>query len=429
MNWYDYLYISALVILLVLSGFFSASDMAYSSVNILRLEHRSRNGDKKAKKVLKHVKDYDHTIASILFSNDFVNILASSLASLLGRDILTQYVGVEFASMISSVTFFFLVLIIGEITPKAFAKTHSYSLAIHLRNFVTVLRTLTFPFVYPTSKLSDLLTRPIFAKAPKEDTISSDEELEAMVDQIEESGLIDEDEGDLIRDAIAFIDQSCYEIMTPRVKIYGYNINTSFKDFLKKKDAFRHSRLIVYKGDMDHIIGYIQIKTLLRYLVKRASFDVNDLILPIVSVPRTLEISSALTMMKATKTHIAVVRDEFGGTDGIITMEDILEELVGEMWDESEAVSPDIIETERRNLFKIKGKMPIDDFFARFELDDDEIDKDYSTVSGWVNDKLGRFARIGDKFTYENLEITVTKLSKYSNEEILVRKKRKKKKK
>jgi Mg2+/Co2+ transporter CorB len=137
MNRYDYLYISALVILLVLSGFFSASDMAYSSVNILRLEHRSRNGDKKAKKVLKHVKDYDHTIASILFSNDFVNILASSLASLLGRDILTQYVGVEFASMISSVTFFFLVLIIGEITPKAFAKTHSYSLAIHLRNFLS----------------------------------------------------------------------------------------------------------------------------------------------------------------------------------------------------------------------------------------------------------------------------------------------------
>jgi CBS domain containing-hemolysin-like protein len=413
----DILYLVLLVVLLALSAIFSAADMAYSSVNKLRLERRAFVGDERSKKALHLAKDYDKTIATVLFGNDFVNILASSLASLLGADLLNESLGSTMAAMVSSLVLLVLLLIFGEITPKAVAKPHNYGFARAMVGFVDFVEILFFPFVYPTNKVAEWLTSPLIEKVPKENQLASDEELQAMVSTIEKEGIIDEDQSALLHRSIDFKETSCYEIMTPRVKVFAYDIETSFPVFLSSPEAFKHSRIPVYKGSLDHVLGYVSVKTLLRVLTRGEKPDLSNLLLPIVSVPRTMMISSAMALMKETHHHIAVVRDEYGGTEGIITLEDILEEVVGEMYDESDKIVPDIVMTKKKNVYLVKGKTNIDDLLDHFQLDPDSLPDDYSTVSGWINDRLGRFAKVGDSFSVAHLDVVVTKVSDYTVEE------------
>jgi putative hemolysin len=417
MNAIDIVYLVLLVVLIGFSAAFSAADMAYSSVNKLRLERGALIGDKRSQEALHYANDYDKTIASILFGNDFVNILASTLAAILSRDIALQAFGEghdKEATTIASFVLLFLLLVFGEITPKALAKPHNYAFARHMNWFVKISEIVFFPFVYPANKLAELIASPLIEKAPKEDVLASDDELQAMVDDISSEGIIDREQSTLLRNSLEFKETACYEIMTPRVNVFAYDIETPFADFLRSGEAFKHSRIPVYRGNLDHILGYLSTKSLLRELVLGHNPRVEDLLLPLVSVPRTMNISRAMALMKESAHHIAIVRDEYGGTEGIITLEDILEELVGEMWDESEAVSADVVSTDDPRLFRVKGTMNIDDFFKRFSLNDEAIDEDYSTVSGWINDKLGRFAKENDHFTYEDLLIRVTKASSYA---------------
>jgi putative hemolysin len=416
----DIIYLVALVVLITFSAAFSAADMTYSSVNKLRLEKRAFIGDNRAKAALALANDYDATIATVLFGNDFVNILASSIASLLGRDLLASSLGESQATTVSSLILLFLLLIFGEITPKAIAKAHSYGLSRHMVGFVKGVGIVFFPFVYPSNKLAQLIASPLIEKAPKENELASDDELDAMVKDIQKEGIIDADQSALLHRSIEFKETSCYEIMTPRVKVFGYDVEEPFAQFLKKNEAFKHSRILVYKGNPDHVLGYIPVKTLLRVLVRGEKPELDELILPIVSVPRTMMISSAMALMKETHHHIAVVRDEYGGTEGIITLEDILEELVGEMWDESDKIVNDIVPTSKNNVFNVAGKANIDDVFDKFHLDPDKLSDDYSTVSGWVNDTLGRFAKEGDAFCYGKIDVKVLKVNDFTVEEIQI---------
>lgn len=413
----DIIYIVLLVVLIGFSAAFSAADMTYSSVNKLRLERGALIGDKRSQEALHYANDYDKTIASILFGNDFVNILASTLAAILARDLALTYFGEGHdneATTIASFVLLFLLLVFGEITPKALAKPHSFFFARHMNFFVKGAEIIFFPFVYPANKIAELIASPLIEKVPKEDVLASDDELQAMVDDISQEGIIDHEQSTLLKNSLEFKETACYEIMTPRVQVFAYDIETPFADFLRDGEAFKHSRIPVYRGNLDHILGYLSTKNLLRELVLGHNPRPEDLLLPLVSVPRTMNISRAMALMKESAHHIAIVRDEYGGTEGIITLEDILEELVGEMWDESEAVSADVVATSDPRLFTVKGTMNIDDFFKRFSLDESKIDEDYSTVSGWINDRLGRFAKVNDHFTYEDLLIRVTKASSYA---------------
>lgn len=409
----DILSLIAIAICLVFSAIFSASDMAYSSVNKLRLSKKAFVGDEKAKKALHYAEDFDHTIAAILFGNDLVNILASSLASVVGAHLLSPLVGSAAASLIASGSLLFLLLVFGEISPKAIAKAHSYSLSRVLVGFMKVIEIVFFPFTYPTNKLAEKIAAPLLEKAQPESLLATDDELLAMVKDIEGEGIIDKDQSALIHRSIDFKETSCYEIMTPRVKVFAYDIETPFADLLKDKNAFIHSRIPVYKGNLDNVLGYIPVKTLLRVLVKGEKPDVGSLILPLVSVPRTMVISSTMALMKETHHHIAIVRDEFGGTEGVITLEDILEELVGEMWDESDTVEDDIAKTPKRNIYHVRGTTNIDDFFTFFHLDPDKLEDDFSTVNGFVSDHLGRFPLAGDKLSYGPIEIKVLAATDY----------------
>jgi CBS domain containing-hemolysin-like protein len=419
-GWKDTLYVCLLLVLLAISAIYSAADMAYSSVNKLRLEKRALRGEKRSERAYKYAKNFDATISTVLFGNDFANVLASSLMALLGADIWSASLGEEAAATLASLILLFVLLVFGEIVPKALAKAHSFGLSRLLTGFVRLSSIVFFPFVKPANKFAEWIASPLIEKAPKESALASDDELEAMVDDIENEGVIDEDQSELLHRSIRFKETTCYEIMTPRNKVKGYDIETSFDAFLAEPDAFRHSRIPVYKGSFDHVLGYIPVKSLLRVLVQGLKPSLEDLIMPIVNVPHTMEISSAMALLKESHRHIAVVRDEFGGVEGILTLEDILEELVGEMWDETDVVKADFVQTDKRNVYLVKGSMGIDEFFVKFKLNEDRIDEDYTTVSGWVNDRLRRFAKVGDHFQEGRIDLKVTAVSEYTVKEVEV---------
>lgn len=420
MNSQDIVYLIVIIICLVLSALFSMLDMAYSSVKVARLEREASKGDKKSIKALNYAKNYDETIATVLFGNDFVNVLASSLASLLGKDLLQPVVGDYYATL-SSLILLIILLIFGEILPKAIGNMLSYSISRHSAYIMTFFRYLFLPIVYPINLLVSKTTSKLAEKAGPESQVASDPELETMVDEIKKEGIIDSNQSKLLHRSIDFKETSCYEIMTPRIRVFGYDIETSFDEFLKDKDCFKHSRIVVYKENLDHVIGYIPVKSLLRVLVQGKKPEVYKLTLPIVSVPRTMMISSALELMKASRHHIAIVKDEYGGTEGIITMEDILEELVGDMWDEVDEPMLYIQPLKEKDTYLVDGPLNIDDFMNHFNIDPDKLSDDYSTVSGFILNQLGRFAKVGDSFKFENLEFKVLKVTEYTVALVMVK--------
>lgn len=420
MNSQNIVYLIVIIICLVLSALFSMLDMAYSSVKVARLEREASKGDKKSIKALNYAKNYDETIATVLFGNDFVNVLASSLASLLGKDILQPVVGDYYATL-SSLILLIILLIFGEILPKAIGNMLSYSISRHSAYIMTFFRYLFLPIVYPINLLVSKTTSKLAEKAGPESQVASDPELETMVDEIKKEGIIDSNQSELLHRSIDFKETSCYEIMTPRIRVFGYDIETSFDEFLKDKDCFKHSRIVVYKENLDHVIGYIPVKNLLRVLVQGKKPEVYKLTLPIVSVPRTMMISSALELMKASRHHIAIVKDEYGGTEGIITMEDILEELVGDMWDEVDEPMLYIQPLKEKDTYLVDGPLNIDDFMNHFNIDPDKLSDDYSTVSGFILNQLGRFAKVGDSFKFENLEFKVLKVTEYTVALVMVK--------
>lgn len=417
----DVVYIIIIAILIALCGLYAASDTALSSVNLLRLEQEAKKGDKRSKMAFEQAKNYDSSIATILFGNDFLSIFISSLASIVGASLLAGTPVEQYGTYITTGTVIILVLIFGEILPKAFAGNHALKWSKMFAPFVNISRIIFFPFVVPMDFLARKIASPIIEKAPVETPLASDEELEAMVKEIKEEGIFDADQSELLHRSIDFKDTSSYDIMTPRVKIVGYDVEEPFHDFLKREDAFKHSRVVVYQKDLDHVLGYFQVKTLLRMLVKGKSPTIQSILLPTLFVPRTMELSSVLALMKEEHIHIAIVKDEFGGTEGVLTLEDILEELVGEMWDEDDTVSMDVNRVSgTRNKYMVKGSMNIERFFETFHMDPEKLEDDYTTLSGYINDKLGRFAEIDDKLTIGKVDIIVKKVNEFRVENCLV---------
>ena len=415
-------FLVGLGICLTFSFIFSSLDMAYASVNHLRLAKAATSGDKKAKRALKYAEDFDSTIATILFGNDFVNIMASSLVTLIGLRLINMGFDETWTPLVASAILVIVLLLFSEISPKALARNHAYWFARSFAPFVTAIKTLFFPFVFPINKLSIWLSSPLVEQARREDSpLASDGELEAMVDDIQKEGIIDEDTSEIIHRSIDFKDTSCYEIMTPRVKVFAYDEEDPFESLLSNENLVSHSRIPVYKGDMDHLRGYIPVKSLLRLLVKKGKVQLKDVLLPIISVPRTMPISSAMAIMKKSRHHILAVRDEFGGVEGILTMEDVLEEIVGDMYDEYDRPSSEMRRLGRKRQYIVKGSMNIFDFFEECSLDEEELGEDYSTLSGWITDRLGRFPEEGDEFRYKNIEVLVSKTKGFVVEEAYVK--------
>lgn len=411
----------AIFVLVILSGIFSSCDIVYATVNQLRLKNDIKKKKSKAAKVaLKFAENYNTTLTTVLLANNLVNIAASSLGVVLAIEIFTQSsLDVNIGQTIVELSLLLIILIFGEILPKVIGKAFSYRLSLLLAYLVFALKIIFFPFVFVMSQIGKLFAYPFIRKKKEEDKEISNEELQEIVDTIEEEGVIDEDQGELLSNAIEFKDTEAHEIMTPRVDVYAIDIDDDINELVKKDDFFRHSRIPVYKGTIDHIVGILHTKTVLRLLLANKPLDMKSLIVPAMSVPGSMGISEILAKMKESKNHVVIVMDEYGGNDGLLTMEDILEELVGDMWDEMDTPK-EPYKKIKRTLYEVDGAMNIEDIFNIIDVEVPE-DADYYTVAGFVLDQLGRFANVGDKIKYKNILITVTEISDFTVEKVLIK--------
>jgi len=409
--------LAVLLLALALSSLYSCSELVFTSVNQMRLEKAAASGDRHAAKALKVAQGFDKTISVILLGNGLVNIAASSMATLIGIMLLEQSVGRANAALISSIIVLILIVSLGEIIPKTLGRRYSYKLSRRLYPFVNFFKVLFAPIVFLVGLLVKLI-EPLWKRKVVAEPVTEDELVE-MVDTIEAEGFIDEKQGDLLRSAIGFSDTDAFEVMTPRVDVFSFNIEDDIHELLDNPDTFTYSRIPVYEETIDNIIGILPTKYLYPYLLSKESFDLRRLLVPPLFVPHGKTISSILQLFKETHQHIAIVIDEYGGTEGIVTLEDILEEIVGEIWDENDEVVEAVVNVGP-DEFIVDGSMHIDDFFDQFDCKSDG-ESDYATVGGWCQEQLGRFGIVGDRFSYRRLDITVVAADEFTIEKINVK--------
>ena len=395
--------------------FFSAADMVYGIVDKERLIREKGKKEKRAKLAIKIADDYELSISAILLGNNIVNIFASSIVTLIGLALSSNP---EIGTVITTIIFTAFIIIFCEFIPKAFAKRFNYSLAILFAYPVTFFKYLFFVIVWPIAKLFKLFGK-LFAKKSKEEDKIDEDVLTEMVDTIEEEGILEENEAELLRSAIDLNDIEAYEIMTPRVDVFAIDVEDDIDELIKDKEIFKHSRIPVYEETIDNIVGILPIKVLAKKLL--AGEKVSDILSmcykPLV-VPRNHQILDLLKEFKNSKVHIAVVIDEYGGTDGIVTMEDILEEIVGEIFDEDDEIEEEYIE-KGHGVYIVDGNMNIDDFFELIEYDE-EVETSYTTVGGFCQDILDRFAKKGDEFDFAHYHFKVLEADEFTVEKLKV---------
>lgn len=396
MDSHSIMLVIAIIILVIFSAYFSATETAFSSLNKIRLKNMAAMGNKRAIHALELSDRYDEVLSTILIGNNIVNITMASLGTLLFT-LFFHNNGVTISTVVITV----VVLIFGEISPKSLAKENPESFAMFstpiLRFFIVLLKPLNALFKLWKRFLSRII------KVGDNKRITEDE-LITIVDEAENEGGIDKNEGDLIRAAIEFNDMDASDILTPRVDIEAVDVEKSMEQIA---DTFRSngfSRLPVYKGTIDNIIGVLHEKDF-NACVHQGLTSVESAVGQVAYTTENTKISSLLRLLQTTKTHMAVVVDEFGGTVGIVTMEDILEELVGEIWDEHDEIIEDFHKTGE-NTYHIRCSANLEDMLELFHIDEEF---DCTTVSGWVVQNLQKIPDPGDCFTYENLEITVLK--------------------
>ena len=391
MKWYYWLIIA---ILSIFSAFFSSADMVYSVVNRDKLQLEAEKGNKRAKQAKQIADDYEFSIASLLFGNSLVNIVASSLITVIGINW-----NQEWGSTVTTILFTVFIVIFAEFTPKAFSKRFSYSLSLAYVYPVLIFKYISAIIVWPIAKLFSLFGRLFSKKSKQEDEINEDV-ISEMVDELEETGHLEEDEAELVRSAVDLNDIEAHEIMTPRVDVFAIDASDDIREIIKEGEIFKHSRIPVYEGTIDNIVGVLPVKSLSKVLFNDENVDILSLCYKPLAVPRNHQLLDLLEEFKTTKIHIAIVIDEYGGVEGIITMEDILEEIVGDIFDETDDDDPEYIDNGE-GVYIVDGLMNIDDFFELIEFKD-EFETDYDTVGGLCQEILDRFGKQGDEFMFKD---------------------------
>lgn len=388
-------------ILTIFSAFFSSCEIAYSSVNKIKLKKEAEEGNKKASAAIKIIDNYSTAISTILVGNNLVNIFIQSLGTL----VFIHYFGEELGQIYSIVILTLIVLIFGEIFPKALANKYSYSLSLAYTTIYNFFRIIFYPVTFLVNKV---IGKTVNKLAPKE-TIptATDEELITLTEELEEEGLIDSDDAELIISAIDFCDITAHEIMIPRVDMFSIDIDDDQKEILSNEEIFRFSRVPVYENTIDNIIGILDTTTLMKKLLAGQQIDLRNMLDEPMYVHKTKHISNILTEFKENNKHISIVVDEFGGVMGIVTMEDIVEELVGDIFDEMDEVVLDYKEVSE-NVYDVDGDMNIYDFFELVEYDNREFESEYTTVGGWCTEVLEKFPQVGDNFEFANFTVTIT---------------------
>ncbi|MEG1965409.1 MAG: hemolysin family protein, partial [Oscillospiraceae bacterium] len=391
-----------LIVLLMMSAFFSASETAFSTVNKIRLKNYAENGSQKAKVALDVAENFDKTLSAILIGNNVVNIAASAIATMLA----TAVLGTK-GVLLSTVVMTILVLIFGEILPKSVAKENSEKLSLKMAGIMKMLTVLLSPLIFLFIKLKQIVVK--FSDNDEKNPSVTEQELMYILETIEEEGVLNEQESELVQSALQFDDIMVKEIITHRVDIAAIDINDSPDDTLNTIISEGFSRMPVYEKNIDNIIGILHTRDYLEAKLKGEPLNIRKMLSEPYYVHKTQKIGELLNEFRKNKLHIAIVTDDYGGTMGIATMEDMLEELVGEIWDEDEIEETEITQTGI-NSYEVNGDTSISDLFEELEMDDKELDTDYSSVSGWALEVLGHVPSENESFEYEDIIVTVTKM-------------------
>ncbi len=396
--------ISLMVICLLFSAFFSASETAFTSCNRVKVKTLAEK-NKKAKRVEKIIEKYDKMLSAVLIGNNIVNIALSTIATLFFVQILAGKVGDDTAATISTVVITVIVLIFGEVVPKTIAKEFPETFSMAVAPIIELLMIIFTPFCALFSLLRKGLNK-IFK--PKNKDSFAENEILTIVDEAESVGGIQQEEGELIRSAIEFIDCTAGEILTPRVDVVAAPITISSEDLAKLIADSGFSRIPIYDGTVDNIIGVIHEKDFYSEIMNTDK-NIREIMKPPVFTVESIKISALLKLLQKNKMHIAVVTDEFGGTQGIVTLEDIIEELVGEIWDETDELEENCTQISETS-YSLRGDAEIDILHDLFDIDTDEFDA--TTIGGFINELSNKMPREGAVVVFRNLELTIMKVSR-----------------
>ncbi len=393
----------AILIMLFLSAVFSGSEISYASASEIKLrkamEERENRSFKKAYEIFVH---YDLALISILIGNNLVNIASSALATVIALSLMGDH-GAWIATLVMTI----LIIIFGEIAPKIMATRAPERFAQAVARPLSLWMFITRPVVAVSNAFVKLVSKS-WEESKIDDAVTEDD-LETIFETAEDEGVVDEDTADLLQGALDFDDVPAYEFITPRVDMEALDIEDSDEKLLDKILKTKYSRLPVYKETPDKIIGQIYVNHVLRALADGEELNIQEMMMEPQFVYKTTPISDVLSMMRKNNNHLVIVTDEYGGTMGCVTMEDILEQLVGEIWDEKDEIDEEFVE-KGGDEFEVDGDMRLEDFLDEFDMDEEEEDlgDDSATVGGWAMEKLESYPNVGDSFAYKNLKITVT---------------------
>lgn len=401
---------------LCLSNFCSASEMAFSSCNVMRLENARDDGSKRAKIAVYITEHFDDALSAILIGNNLANIGASSLASVA---VILVTGGDEYA-WLATIILTVLVIIFGETMPKISAKKNANRTSLKNAYVVRAMMIIFYPLVWLVVSLIKLLTMSMKPEAADADSDEAVEELQSIIETAEDEDVLDEDQSELVQAAIDFSETSAFEVMTARVDVQAIDIEDDWDDILAIIEDAPFTRLPVYEGSIDNVIGILYLNHFLKAMADDGRVDIRKLLMPPCYVYKTMKLPAVLNTLRKAKQHLAIVSDEYGGTLGVVSMEDVLEQIVGDIWDESDVVEHEVVQREKSE-YELDGAMILSDFLELVGLNEDDVDAESNTVGGWTLEMFGSFPQEGDSFTYRNLTVTVLSMDGRRVERVLVK--------
>jgi len=397
-----------IVLCLIGSAFFSGTEIAYTSLNKLKLRQDCENETRAHRLVCYIYNHYERALSTLLIGNNLVNIAATSTATVLAvrlADRMAGRISDDEASTIVTIVMTVVILIVGEITPKMIARRCSDRFAELAAYPLLVLMIVLFPAVLLTTGIVNVCSKLWENKDEKKVTIT-EEELESILDTAEDEGVIDENETDLLQSALEFTDMDAADILTPRIDVIGFEIGQSTEEILQVINDTQFSRYPVYEKTIDHVVGILYVKHLLHELMEQKEVRLADLLLEPIFIPKSMKLHDIMNEFRKSRTHMAVVADEYGGITGIVTMEDVLEQLVGDIWDENDDIVNDWQELDK-NRFECSGDMNLSEFFDNLDLDDEDLETGCATVGGWATENIGAMPVPFDAFDYQEFTILV----------------------
>ena len=414
----EYLFI---VLLLLGSAFFSGTEIAYTSLSKLKIK-KDRENPRGIRKLVLFIYDhFDNALSTLLIGNNLVNIGATSLATVLAvklADSMGGKIADDTASTIVTVVMTVLILIVGEITPKMIARRCSDTISKLAAWPLLILMILLFPAVLVSGwivKLFGLLWR----RKDGNDVTITEEEFENILDTAEDEGIIDESETELLQSALEFTDLDAGDILTPRIDVVGFELGDSMETILEIINDTQFSRYPVYERTVDHVVGILYVKHLLKELAEGREANLKELMLEPVFIPKSMKLNAIMDEFRNRRTHMAVVADEYGGITGIVTMEDVLEQLVGDIWDENDDIVNDW-QSLGKDRYECAGDLNLTEFFGHLDLDDEEVDTDCATVGGWATENIGAMPVPFDAFDYKNFTILIKEVDDNRIERLIV---------